>query len=194
MYALAGKYEDGKVVRQNLQESISWMMKAAKKGHLEAQNGLAVAYENGRGVEQDPKKALQWYEKAADLGSANAQTNLGYCHHFGKFGLRIDLVKAAEYYKAAAEPKLGNFGIAQYNYGYCLENGIGVDKNVKEAIKWYRRGAAQNNPHSKDALTRLGVPEIDEQAEQNKTAESVSNTNNGNDVSGTPANNLHQEL
>jgi TPR repeat protein len=35
---------------------------------------------------------------------------------------------------------------AQYNLGVCLYNGIGVEKNHVEAVKWYRKAAEQDDP------------------------------------------------
>ena len=36
------------------------------------------------------------------------------------------------------------------------ENGRGVGQNVEEAVRWYRKAAAQNYTLARDALTRLG--------------------------------------
>jgi len=33
---------------------------------------------------------------------------------------------------------------AQFNLGYCYDDGRGVTKNSKEAVKWYRKAAEQN--------------------------------------------------
>ena len=38
-----------------------------------------------------------------------------------------------------------------------LENGLGVAKNLNEAIDWYRKAAAQDNAKAIEALKRLGV-------------------------------------
>ena len=43
-------------------------------------------------------------------------------------------------YKDAA--KAGDVD-AQYNVGYCYENGEGVEQNYSEAAKWYRKAAEQ---------------------------------------------------
>ena len=37
------------------------------------------------------------------------------------------------------------FRRAQFHLGRCLENGIGCDKNRKEALTWYRRAAEQGH-------------------------------------------------
>ena len=33
--------------------------------------------------------------------------------------------------------------MAQYNLGACYKNGIGVEKDPAEAVKWYRKAADQ---------------------------------------------------
>ena len=43
---------------------------------------------------------------------------------------------------------------AQYNIGWLYDNGKGVLKDDKEAVKWYRKAAEQSNP---DAQGNLGV-------------------------------------
>jgi TPR repeat protein len=53
------------------------------------------------------------------------------------------LIEAAKYYKLSADQ--GNpFG--QYNYGFCLTNGAGVERNLMEAAKYYKLSADQGNP------------------------------------------------
>ena len=34
---------------------------------------------------------------------------------------------------------------AQYNLGVCYHNGDGVEEDAKEAVKWFRKAAAQGN-------------------------------------------------
>ena len=35
---------------------------------------------------------------------------------------------------------------AQYNLGLMLANGVGVAKNTKEALNWYRKAADKGHP------------------------------------------------
>ncbi|MDR0829253.1 MAG: hypothetical protein LBN95_03965 [Prevotellaceae bacterium] len=44
--------------------------------------------------------------------------------------------------------------IAQYNLGYCYDNGYGVTKDLYEAFKWYKKSAEQGNAQ---AQFNLGV-------------------------------------
>ena len=49
-----------------------------------------------------------------------------------------NLDKALPLLRKAAE--LGN-AEAQYNFGYFLQNGIGIEKNPEEAVKWYKESS-----------------------------------------------------
>ena len=44
---------------------------------------------------------------------------------------------------------------AMYNLGFMYEKGLGVEKNLDEASKWYKLAAARGNESSKQALKRL---------------------------------------
>src|SRR6185369_2600555 len=48
----------------------------------------------------------------------------------------------AEFYHKAA--KQGNSD-AQYNFGYCYQHGIGVEKNAENAVEMYQKAAGQGN-------------------------------------------------
>ena len=49
---------------------------------------------------------------------------------------------------------------AQFMYGMCCENGIGVEKDLSEAAGWYRRAAKAGNKQANDALMNLGFPGV----------------------------------
>ena len=68
-------------------------------------------------------------------------------------------IKAAEYYKKAAEyyKYAADEGQAKSMelYARMLENGEGIEKNIDEAIKYYRRSAIKGYQKAKLALNRL---------------------------------------
>ncbi|MEI8248806.1 MAG: tetratricopeptide repeat protein, partial [Lentisphaerota bacterium] len=55
--------------------------------------------------------------------------------------------------KLYQDAKQGNAD-AQYNLGLCLKKGDGVEKNLVEAVKWFRKAAVQG--HAQGQLN-LGV-------------------------------------
>ncbi|GBC10321.1 hypothetical protein RclHR1_09520006 [Rhizophagus clarus] len=69
----------------------------------------------------------------------HAINRLGCCYKFG-IGMNIYLQKAFELYQKAAN--LGNIK-AQFNLGKIYENGKGVEKDMDQAIFWYKKSADQ---------------------------------------------------
>ena len=59
-------------------------------------------------------------------------------------------VKAAE----KGNPK------AQYNLGYCYENGIGIVSNRDEARSWYEKAAEKGNSDAIKALERFSSEDL----------------------------------
>ena len=58
---------------------------------------------------------------------------------------------------------------SQYKLGICYYNGYGVDKDISEAIKWFRKAAEQNDAEAEHFLGNLyrngkGVEQDEEQA------------------------------
>ena len=46
---------------------------------------------------------------------------------------------------------------SQANLGVLYATGNGVEQNMTEAIKWFRKSAEQGNEDAKEALDKLGV-------------------------------------
>jgi serine/threonine protein kinase len=52
---------------------------------------------------------------------------------------------AAKYYKLSADQ---NYATGQNNFGFCLEQGRGVERNIEFASKYYKRASALNHPEA----------------------------------------------
>ena len=50
---------------------------------------------------------------------------------------------------------LRGLALGQSALGFMFENGRGVDKNIKEAVKWYQLAAQQDNEYAKSRLAIL---------------------------------------
>jgi len=140
-HQLAALHQNGKGVKKDEKEAVSWLMKAANQGDSSAQNQMGIRYEEGRGVEKDPKKAFFWYEKGATQGNSCAQHNLGLCYADGK-GVPKDKIEAAKWFAASAEQ--GN-AWGQYCLGVSYGDGSGVPKNKKKAVEWFLKAAEQGH-------------------------------------------------
>jgi uncharacterized protein len=82
LYKLGRKYDNGDGVERDSALAVQYYRKAARQGHIEAQNMTGVMYGVGDGVPQDLPVAASWYCKAAEQGSGIAKYNLGvmYCN------------------------------------------------------------------------------------------------------------------
>ena len=193
---LGFRYYNGDEVEQDVKEAVKWFRKAAEQGNAIAQACLGDFYMGGEGVEKDAEEAVRWYRKAADKGLAIAQRSLGGCY-FNGTGVDQDRAEAVRWFRKAAEQKvpfalpllhlkpgssvlekvslaLDKEGIvgAQFFLGACYEDGEGVGQDREEAVKWYRKAAANGNEDAKKALRRLGedstsMSRLDDKIERN---------------------------
>ena len=113
-------------------------------------------YLEGKGIQKDAKTAVMWFKDATtqqhdDIG--RAYNNLAYCYEHGE-GVEIDLEKAFEYYKLAAQNKDNN---SYCNLAECYELGKGTSINFNEAIKWYETCINNGTPIGKrKSQVRIG--------------------------------------
>ena len=133
---------------------------AAEQGHASAQYQLARCYEFGKGIDSDLEKALTLYQQAADQGLREAQFDLA--NIISEFGLPEAEKAAIALYKKAVEK---DYGPAQAKLGWAYEQGHGVEKDIKEAVRLYHLAEAQRE----DVQYQLGV--CYEQLEKNDLAQ-----------------------
>ena len=72
-------------------------------------------------------------------------------------GVSQDYAAAIRLFAKAA--KNGN-PKAQYNLGYCYENGIGLISNRDEARCWYEKAAESGHSGAKQALERFSSEDL----------------------------------
>ncbi|CAB4438333.1 unnamed protein product [Rhizophagus irregularis] len=149
-------YEFGNGVTKSKRLRFEYYEKVANKDYAMGQFMLGGFYES---VKNDLKLAAYWYEKATNNGHLAAMHNLGLLYKNGDgrcycsgIGVSIDEQKAAELYKKAAN--LGRM-IAQYNLAVMYEKGNGVEKDLDEAIFWYKQSAKQGDIDAQNRLKEL---------------------------------------
>ena len=143
-------YDIGIGTEVNEQKAFELYQKAADLGNIHGMNNLACCYKNGIGTDFNEQKAFELYQKIADLGGSQGINSLG-CYYDGK-GTDIDKQKAFELFLKAA--KLGQI-CAQYNLGLKYENGDGTEKNMGEAIYWYKKSAYQGDQDAQNKLKEI---------------------------------------
>ncbi|KAK9777647.1 hypothetical protein SCAR479_05695 [Seiridium cardinale] len=128
-----------------------YIEKAAYLGFAKAQLKMGQAYELCQlGCDFNPALSLHYYGLAAKQGQPEASLGVSRWFLFGYEGTFAKNEHLAfKYAHAAAAAKLptGEFAMGYYN-----EIGIYVEKDVREARKWYELAAEHGN---KDALGRL---------------------------------------
>jgi TPR repeat protein len=157
---------------------IHWYQLAAGVGDPVGEYYLGKCYWLGSGVKEDPAKALRLVLSAAKNGCAIAKYDLARWYDSGTAVTAKHSRKIRSYRKAAsryvplccendvvklfveahpcytfATPEVEFSVSTQFRLGRCYEGGVGVNKNVKEAARWYRLAADRGHV---PALINLG--------------------------------------
>lgn len=163
-----GKAKQPKQTTQTLQEatdSIKNILAEARKGDARAQNDVGLWYYVGRHVDRNYKEALQWWARSAKQDFAPAIGNMALCYQTGN-GIERDSLKAVKLYQKSIEKgnktlfrnqeKLAEKGdvFADMLLASCNEKGIGTEKDLSTALKYYGAAAKKG---SADAQLKAGV-------------------------------------
>ncbi|PKC65900.1 HCP-like protein [Rhizophagus irregularis] len=109
-------------------------LKAAEKGHNSSQYLVANYYYDGKDIPKNEEKGFYWTRKAAINGNADAQFKMA--EYYINNSISKNESKAFKWYmKLAKENKLK----AIYLVAKCYRDGIGTDKNLKEATTWIKK-------------------------------------------------------
>ncbi|CAH0482029.1 unnamed protein product [Peronospora belbahrii] len=117
--------------------------------------------------ENDALYRLEYYRSIAenpmDEQYAQAMHGLGEMYYFGDRAahVAVDRELAARYFRQAAD---AGDALAQANYGILLADGIGVNRDVSQALVYFNRAAQQNQAFAfyclgKMYFTGTGVPQ-----------------------------------
>lgn len=134
-------------------KALSCFKKAAGLNCHEAFARIGDAYRYGNGVGQDDTMARKWYRKGADVGEITAILKLAECYKDG-IGGKQDYAKAMNEYLHIAERtgqrwkhQATGIGTALYELGDMYLNGLGVQPDLKEAIRYFSLAAKKCNNH-----------------------------------------------
>ncbi|WP_303644674.1 tetratricopeptide repeat protein [Bacteroides caecimuris] len=145
------------------EKAFACFKKAARLNCHEAFVRIGDAYRNGNGVEQDDTMARKWYKKGADVGEIMATLKLAECYKNG-IGGQQDYEKAMLEYQHIAERIKGRgfkhqavgIGTALYEIGNIFLNGLGVQPDLKKAIRYFTLAVKKcNNPQAENKLNEL---------------------------------------
>lgn len=179
-------YENGIGMDQNKEKALYWYKKAATNGNASAQNHLGLL-ENSR----------EWFEKASKQGYAKASYNLAILEEYGDQAqykkwlekaiqqnhpeaeytlIGRNLIQASPQKRAEIMQKSALNGnvFAQYSLASAYQTGDGIQKDLKQAFKWYQV-AAENGIgfYGTKAKYELGLLYYYGQGTERNSAQSV---------------------
>ncbi len=137
-----------KPTKQEMDEGILWLRKAADKNSAYALEWLGVIYGSEEKGYWDPKTAVECWTKSRDLGMVWAARDLG--RFYATKAKPIDLRKAFINYEMAAQK--GELDSILYIAGAYLRGGEGVDKNQAYGITLLNR--ILDDPRAKIELAK----------------------------------------
>lgn len=157
---LAYLYDVGRGVHMDKRQARVLYEESAEKGVVSSYLNLGIMYLIGGGVARDYTQAKEYFDKvdAKQFPSVHQYLARLYTEDSGF----QDYQKALHSYKMAAKAKADGSLIvktdpmdAYYMLGQFYQKGLGVQKNVQEAIKYYTYAAARNHGLSRYALGML---------------------------------------
>ncbi|OUM63843.1 hypothetical protein PIROE2DRAFT_54176 [Piromyces sp. E2] len=165
-YHLSTIYERGipnMIIRDN-KYAVQLLDKAAALGHIQSQHKLGLCYEHGKlGVEVDAKTSMRYFGMAAAKGHGESMFELAGWYltgsevtHTTNAGETVEYIiepsneTAFQWTRKAAERNLPK---AEFALGYFYDNGIGINKDAEEAMKWYYVASLHNDPK---AVKKMG--------------------------------------
>ena len=115
---------------------------------------LAYCYRCGRGVERDEARALELYTHGAETDENGvAMCNLFDVYRYGWLGQAVDHARAVSLLRRSAD---SGYADACRELGYILERGeLGVDVNLKEALRCYEKCEEQCPESCPDDIARV---------------------------------------
>ena len=124
MTILAYMYDEGKLIKRDIQKALNLYRKAAELGNEEAAYNYAYSYQVGDGVDIDKRTAFKWMKKSAELGYIKARLELGYMFATG-YGCEKNNDAARYWWELVVKdenaPEQDRKG-AQYNIGLLDEH------------------------------------------------------------------------
>lgn len=156
MEVLAQEFLHGNHVEQDHEKALRWAEKAARGGSARAVNVLGILTLEGRVVPQDSGKAWELFTRSYQSGDTKSPRYLGLMCRDGQYPAQQPFKEAFHWFTIGAQ---GGDVTSQYYLGECYEKGLGTERNMEQAVKWYRL-CARREDHvgrpGREALKRLG--------------------------------------
>ena len=152
MEGLAFLLAKGEGVERNEETAVKWYRQAAEKGSSKAMFSLGILLRQSEELQPSPDESLRWLEKAAKKGDPKAQTFLGKLYLLGDQYVMPDPAKSKPHLQATADKGDAD---AQNALGVLYRDHPSDPADDKEAEKWFRAAARQNNAKAQSNLGNL---------------------------------------
>ena len=143
--------EIGSGVAKDISQALNYYEQAANSKDFVAKETYLRKAKELNGSAEDLFQYAKFVHDHLDsqgLADSDFFDHVPYFHEKG-----IDLRQmVADCYKRSADQEFSN---AQYHYGLCLEYGFGVEKNLEEAIRYYKLAEANHSSNAKLRLASL---------------------------------------
>lgn len=130
-------------------DAIDLLQKAATQNHIPAIIELGFNYYTGKYLNIDKQKGLEYWKLAEKFGNHEAELRLITSKIFDSNNNLTNEILSLEKFE------INGSILAQFTLGYCYENGIGVKKDLPNAVKYYRNAAQRGNQYAFEQLKRL---------------------------------------
>lgn len=124
------------------------LLQKANAGDPLAQHELGIRFLTGRGFSADTVKAAYWIRKAAEQKVLSARYNLGLLANNG-WGTDWNPFEAYRHFQVAAREGMKE---ACYVYGLLLTDGLVVERDFNEAVRWVGLAADSGYAPAKEAM------------------------------------------
>lgn len=184
-YLLGAYYYRGLSGEKDLEKAFKWFLIGAERDNALAQYWTAMFYANGIYITQDHVKALEYFYKLSEFAKDDtfemgfilpkdttsefkkqlqeysneafklqikAFAAIGTYLLYGEKGIAKDYDAARKWFRKAA--KLGNVD-AQVNLGIIYYDGLGVNHNKQEALKWLKMAADQGDKQANQFINTI---------------------------------------
>ncbi len=167
-FAFSGLLSRGAGVHADEREAARWSLRAAEQGLLDAALDMGERYAVGRGVMANPPESQRWFDKAAEIDPDAAAvrrkavaTAEATRRNAEKAEAERKAVEEAEARADAADParplrrraEAGD-AFAIFELAKRLDDGIGLERNQAEAVRWWKALAERDNVDTADGERR----------------------------------------
>ena len=133
------------IIKPDPKEAAKYYKMSYGKGDMTGCAHYGSSLIEGVGEPKNELRGLKLIERSCKHSNPYGMNFYGYFLHNGLSVLKKDINQAVFYYKKAAD--LGS-AVGMSNYGLCLREGLGVVKDTKTAIKYFKLAVEEGNPRA----------------------------------------------